>query len=133
MNQEEVLNLEFDNSNIENKKYAWWGCGSFGSAPKESDNIKFLLHKGFLSDDDTGTFNIFIPIGTQEVYFFIPKGKNVSVTYIQSAGVDVTSTFKIDPIFIEGIKGEILSYESWIGKIGLSGYPDIATYKVIIK
>ena len=131
--EEKILNLEFISSNNKNRKYAWWGSGSFGSAPKESNQIKTLLSKGFLSESDTGEFNIFISIGTQEVYFFIPKNKTVTVQFVQSANVDVTGTFKNTPISIEGLRGEILGYESWVGKIGLTGYPCIATYKVIIK
>jgi hypothetical protein len=112
--------------------YAWDGYGASGSAPTDSTGVRAITSKRFLSSTNTGTFNITIPIGTPEVYFFTPAGKTVTVLYVESSNADVTGTFTETQFNVNDAGGNTVSYDSWVSYIGATGYPSTATYNVTI-
>lgn len=119
-------------STVTGRRYSWYGYGTQNSAPTTSANVRLLSNKVFLSSSDTGQYNISIPANTQEVYFYVPIGKTVTVHYIESSSADVTSSFTTNPITVNDANGSPQNYESWVSFIGLSGYNDPSTYRVTI-
>lgn len=126
--------VSVNSSAITGRRYVWYGYGlPYGpSAPTDSAGVRALTSKSFLDASNEGTFNISIPKGTQEVYFFIPAGKIVTVQYVESAYADVTADFTTTSITVNDAGGVGQSYESWVEFIGLSGYENDATYTVTI-
>jgi hypothetical protein len=122
-----------DNSaNMSGRYYAWRGFGAGGSAPTTSAGVRGLASKSFLSTSNTGSFNIVIPPGTQEVYFFVPAGKTATVLFVESSNADVTGTFTVTGISVDDANGDAVAYESFVSFIGVGGYPATATYAVTI-
>jgi hypothetical protein len=119
-------------STITGRRYAWWGSGTQSSAPTNSAGVRGLSDKQFLDGSNEGTFTITIPASTQEVYFFVPAGKNVSVAYVESSYADVTISFTETQFNVDDAGGNPISYDSWVSYIGASGYPSEANYEVTI-
>jgi hypothetical protein len=121
--------ISASSNTITGKRYAWWGYGMQGSAPT-GNNVRNLTSKSFLTTSNTGTFTISIPSGTQEVYFFIPAGKTVSVKYVESSNAEMS--FVQTPTIVDDAGGVDQSYTSYVQFIGLTGYLNTATYTVTI-
>ncbi len=120
------------NSSIIGRYNAWDGFGVQNSAPTTSAGVRALGSKRFLNSSNSGSFSISIPATTQEVYFFIPIGKSVTVNYVESSNADVTGSFVVSPITVDDANAVGVGYESWVSFIGSGGFPDIATYNVTI-
>jgi len=109
--------------------YAFSGSNSI---PTNSTEVRASVNKDFLSSNNTGTFDINIPAGVNEVYFSIPAGKNISVLYVESLNADVTSTFASSSFDVNDGGGTPVAYETWSAVNGVNGYPEDATYRVTI-
>lgn len=117
---------------VTGRRYAWRGYGAQYSAPTDSTGVRALSSKSFLSGTNTGTFDVVIPAGTQEVYFFLPAGKTVVVQYVESSFADVTGSFVQSAITVNDAAGTGQSYTSYVSYIGASGYPSTATYRITV-
>lgn len=115
---------------ITGRRYAWRGYGAASSHPTDSAGVRALSSKSFLSATNTGTFDISIPSGNAEVYFYIPAGKTVVVQYVESSYADVTGSFTTSAITVNDAAGAGQSYTSYVSNFG--GYPETATYRVTI-
>lgn len=111
---------------------AWDGSGSENDAPTDSAGVRALGSKRFLSGSNTGSFSISIPATTQEVFFFVPAGKNVKVLYVESSNADVTGSFIKTTFDVDDAAGNPVSYDSYVSFIGTGGFPEIATYNVTV-
>jgi hypothetical protein len=119
-------------ANIIGSYRGWWGTGLDGSpVPNDSSSVRALTNNKLLDFTDEESFNIIIPAGYQEVYFYIPAGKNVDVLYVET-NVDVRGTFALIDISINDAGGTPQAYEAYTTNIGGTGYASDATYKVTI-
>lgn len=121
-----------NSSTITGRRYAWWGYGVQYSNPNTSAGVRALPYNQFLNASNEGTFDISIPAGTQEVYFYIPDGKTVLVQYVESSFADVTGSFVSQGFTVNDAGGTPQNYEEWVSFIGTTGYPSTATYRVTI-
>lgn len=119
-----------NSANVVGRRYAWRGYGAASSHPTDSAGVRALTSKSFLSATNTGTFDISIPSGNAEVYFYIPAGKTVVVQYVESSFADVTGSFTTSAITVNDAGGTGQSYTSYVSNFG--GYPETATYRVTI-
>ena len=115
---------------VSGRRYAWYDA-STGAAPTSSANIR-VLPKQFLSTSNTGTFDIIIPIGIKEVFFYVPTGKSIQVNYEESFDFDVTGDFSSTPQSVNDAGGTPQSYNLYETTIPGIGYGALATYRVTI-
>lgn len=125
-----AANITANSTTVVAVRYAWWGSGASGSYPTTSSNVRALTSKTFLSTSNTGTFTITIPSGSEQVYFFVPSGKNVIVRYVESSNADVTGAFSTSPISVNDANGTAQSYTAYLSTT--SNYPSTANYTVIV-
>lgn len=109
-------------------RYAWWGFGS--PHPTNSAGVRALTYKSFLNTSNNGTFSMSIPIGSDEVYFYVPVGKTVTVLYVESSNANVTGAFTTSSITVNDANGTAQSYTQYLSTT--SNYPAIATYNVTV-
>jgi hypothetical protein len=121
-----------NSSNMSGRYYAWRGSGPGGSAPTNSAQVRAETDKSFLSTSNTGSFNITIPPGTQEVFISIPAGKTLTVLYVESSNADVTGSFTSNAFNVDDANANPVAYETFVSFIGVGGYPATATYAVTI-
>ena len=121
-------------ASVVGRRYAWWGYGTVGSAPAYSGTVRALGSKVFLSSSDTGTFDINLVAGAtcQEAYFYVPAGKTLSDVLLVSTNVSVKGTFVKTTFNVDDGGGVPALYDSYVGYIGLSGYPNPDIYRVTI-
>lgn len=122
-----------DYSNIiTGRRYFWHGSGTQNSAPTNSAGVRALSDKEFLDGSNEGIIDITIPASTQEVYFYVPDGKTITVNYVESSNADVTGSFTDSSITVNDAAGAGQNYEKWVSFIGATGYPSTATYRVTV-
>ena len=117
---------------ITGRRYQWNGYGVQSSAPTNSTGVRALGTKSFLGSTNLGTFTITIPATTQEVYFYVPAGNTINVTYTESANANVNDSFTKTQFNVDDAGGNPISYDSWVSYIGSGGYDSEAHYVVII-
>ena len=111
-------------------RYLWYGMGNPNSHPINTVDVR-ALSKSFLSATNTGVYNIVIPAGTQEFYFYIPSGKTVVVLLVES-NATITNVFTQDSISVLDAAGVSQTYTSWVHSIGALGYTTDVTYRITI-
>jgi hypothetical protein len=117
---------------VTSRYYFFYGMGVQNSHPIISSGVR-TLSKTFLgSSNNISNFNISIPAGTQEVYFYTVAGKNVTVLYVESSLADVTESFTETSMTVNDAYGSGVSYERWVSYIGAGGYPSTITYRVTV-
>jgi len=119
-------------SYIYGRRYAWWGYGTNGSAPTNSAGVRGLGSNQFLGATNLGTFTITIPASTQSVYFYVPAGNTINVTYTESSGANVNDSFTKTTFNVNDAGGNAISHDSWVSYIGAGGYGSEANYVVTI-
>jgi hypothetical protein len=133
LNLDRVASTVSANSSvITGRRYVWYGYGIQSSAPINSAGVRALTNKQFLGATNTITFDISIPAGTQEAYFYTYAGKTVKVELVESSYADITGDFTTGAITVNDAGGTPQSYESWVHFIGLSGYASDVTYRVTV-
>ena len=115
---------------VTGRRKAWYGSGGVGSTPTNSAQVRALSGGYLLSASNTGSFNIVIPAGNKEIYFFLPAGKTVVVQYVESSYADVTGSFAQSAITVNDAAGVGQSFTKYASSI--TGYPGTATYLVTI-
>ena len=124
-----VLHSSDNSSNINGRRYAWRGTGSANSAPTNSAEVIALSSKSFLNSSNNGSFSISIPAGTPEIYFSVPFGKTVLVTYRESSNADVTGSFTKNTFDVNDADGQPVSYDNYVAE---GYYPSTATFDIVI-
>jgi hypothetical protein len=126
-----VSGIDHDESNVvTGRYYYWYGYGAQSSAPTNSAGVRALTDKSFLNSSNGGTWDITIPAGTPEVYFYTISGKVAEILYVESSYADVTGTFTKTGISVNDAAAAATDYESYVSYIGAAGYPSEATYRV---
>lgn len=124
--------LTRNTSIVYGRRYIWYGYGTQGSSPSTSSGVRGLPYNDFLNGSNEGEYDILIPSGTQEVYFYIPDNKTASILLVES-NADVTGAFDTPTtISVDDASGTSQNYEKWVHFIGATGYSGDVTYRVSI-
>jgi hypothetical protein len=116
-------------------RYNYWFGVSGDTMPLDSTTIRTFSHN-FDTEGDL-VFNISIPSGTTDVGFYlrdsITDDSDITVTYVESSSADVTSTFTPSSgTTINDASGSPVNYKVFRTHIGSTGYPEDATYHVVV-
>ena len=138
-----LLSSKTKNSNIISSRYRrWWGSGVSGSVPTNSAGVRAITGTTelFYTTGNTtynyeihlSDFQINIGSSDQEVYFFIPSGKTVSVRYMNTGNIDITGDFTVTDISVNDAGGTSRGYKKWVQTIGEVGYGENVLYYIIV-
>lgn len=112
------------------RKYFYHYLGNTGTSPIANIDVR-ALNKSFLDANNTGIFNIAIPAYTQEVSFYIPNGKMISVIDTGNLNNDITSVFVSSSFTMTHDNGLTTTYNKWTGNFN-TGYPSDTNFKITI-
>lgn len=110
----------------------WYYLGNQNTSPIDSIGVRNLNTNQFLSSNNTDSFSLNIPSGTQEVTIYYPLGKSLSVIDAGNLNNDLSNSFIKTNININDANSSPVAYEKATIFLGLGGFPSNTNFNITI-